>query len=94
MHSPPEQETGNLPFVVDSGFGAYTKDPPALATKVGEWMRNPEKVRCFTSEGEPFPMLRGKCGIPLRNQHSDNSNSTATGGVGQHRRHTLIHLKP
>lgn len=38
----PGQEAGNVPFVVDGGFGAYSKQPKKIAKIVSEWLHDPE----------------------------------------------------
>ena len=40
----PGQEAGNVPFVVDSGFGAYNKDPRQIARTVCSWIQDPQKL--------------------------------------------------
>lgn len=40
----PGQEEGNVPFVVDNGFGDYKKDPKAIGKVVSGWMMS-EEVR-------------------------------------------------
>merc|ERR1711924_42036 len=37
----PGQEEGNVPFVVDGGFGAYETEPHAIAETVATWLSNP-----------------------------------------------------
>jgi 1,2-diacylglycerol 3-beta-galactosyltransferase len=41
----PGQEAGNIPFVVDGGFGAYSKQPKEIAATVAKWMSDDEMVR-------------------------------------------------
>jgi len=41
----PGQEAGNIPFVVDNGFGAYSKKPEEIAATVAKWMSDDELVR-------------------------------------------------
>ncbi|GAB4557099.1 MAG: glycosyltransferase [Anaerolineae bacterium] len=43
----PGQETGNVPYVVDQGVGAYAEQPAEIARIVTEWLRpgNPELIQ-------------------------------------------------
>ena len=45
----PGQEEGNVPFVVDGGFGAYADDPPTIAATVGAWLDDPSKLRAMSA---------------------------------------------
>ena len=38
----PGQEEGNIPYVVDAGFGRYSDDPMVIGRTVREWLTNPE----------------------------------------------------
>ena len=38
----PGQEEGNIPYVVDAGFGRYSDDPMVIGRTVREWLSNPE----------------------------------------------------
>ena len=40
----PGQEAGNVPFVVQSGFGEYAKDPEQIARTVTGWVQDPVKL--------------------------------------------------
>lgn len=40
----PGQEAGNVPFVVDNGFGEYSSDPKKIATTVRGWIQDPQKL--------------------------------------------------
>ena len=40
----PGQEAGNVPFVIQSGFGEYAKDPKQIARKVTTWIEDPRKL--------------------------------------------------
>ena len=40
----PGQESGNVGFVVDGGFGAYSSDPSAIAKTVAGWLDDDEKM--------------------------------------------------
>lgn len=46
----PGQEAGNIPFVVDGGFGAYSKQPKEIAATVAKWMSDDELVRALTTQ--------------------------------------------
>ena len=41
----PGQEAGNVPFVTENGFGAYSDDPQQIATTVRSWIQDPEQLR-------------------------------------------------
>ncbi|CAM9732018.1 unnamed protein product, partial [Chrysoparadoxa australica] len=41
----PGQEEGNVPFVVDGGFGDFSRKPQLIASKVSDWFRNPEMLQ-------------------------------------------------
>ncbi|CAN0220351.1 unnamed protein product, partial [Laminaria digitata] len=38
----PGQEEGNVPYVVNGGFGAYSKKPAEIGATVARWLKNPE----------------------------------------------------
>ena len=38
----PGQEEGNIPYVVDAGFGTYSSDPLVIGSTVREWLSNPD----------------------------------------------------
>ena len=40
----PGQESGNVGFVVDGGFGAYSPDPLEIANTVTSWLEDPQKL--------------------------------------------------
>ena len=40
----PGQEAGNVPFVTDSGFGEYSRDPDEIAKRVSGWIQDPVKL--------------------------------------------------
>ena len=42
----PGQEAGNVPFVVSSGFGEFSKQPKVIAATVSSWLqaRRPPRV--------------------------------------------------
>jgi len=40
----PGQEAGNVPFVTDGGFGAYSPKPRAIASKVTSWLQDPGQL--------------------------------------------------
>jgi glycosyltransferase involved in cell wall biosynthesis len=41
----PGQEEGNIPYVEDAGFGAYSGDPAEIAGTVAAWLSSPERLR-------------------------------------------------
>lgn len=41
----PGQEEGNIPYVVDAGFGMYSSDPIVIGRTVREWLTQPEVLR-------------------------------------------------
>ena len=41
----PGQEEGNIPYVVDAGFGTYSSDPTVIGNTVREWLSHPESLR-------------------------------------------------
>ena len=41
----PGQEEGNIPYVVDAGFGTYSTDPMEIGNTVREWLKNPDILR-------------------------------------------------
>lgn len=43
----PGQEEGNIPYVEESGFGKYCKDPKDIADTVSSWMKSPKKLRAM-----------------------------------------------
>ena len=45
----PGQEAGNVPFVVESGFGEYSKDPRQIARTVTGWVQDPQKLAQLSS---------------------------------------------
>ena len=45
----PGQEAGNVPFVVESGFGEYSKDPRQIARTVTGWVQDPQKLAELSS---------------------------------------------
>jgi hypothetical protein len=40
----PGQEEGNVPYVEESGFGAYSSDPRVIAETVRGWLASPETM--------------------------------------------------
>jgi len=38
----PGQEAGNVPFVLDAGFGEYSKQPRRIAERVAHWLQDDE----------------------------------------------------
>merc|ERR1712083_268027 len=40
----PGQEAGNVPFVTEGGFGAYSPRPRVIAKKVCTWLQNPHEL--------------------------------------------------
>jgi len=40
----PGQESGNVAFVVDGGFGEYSNDPDLIAKTVAGWLRDPQEL--------------------------------------------------
>lgn len=45
----PGQEAGNVPFVVNSGFGEYSGKPKVIAKTVRSWIQDPEKLQRLQS---------------------------------------------
>lgn len=41
----PGQEAGNVPFVVQSGFGEYSGKPKVIARTVRGWIQDPDKLK-------------------------------------------------
>lgn len=46
----PGQEAGNVPFVVDGGFGAYSTKPRVIAKTVSDWLRDPTKLKDMSAK--------------------------------------------
>ena len=40
----PGQEAGNVPFVIDHGFGEYSANPQTIARTVSGWVQDPDKL--------------------------------------------------
>ena len=40
----PGQEEGNVPFVVDQGFGAFETEPAAIAETIAGWLADPDAL--------------------------------------------------
>merc|ERR1712083_957120 len=40
----PGQEAGNVPFVTEGGFGAYSPRPRVIAKKVCTWLQDPHEL--------------------------------------------------
>jgi 1,2-diacylglycerol 3-beta-galactosyltransferase len=40
----PGQESGNVAFVVDGGFGAYASEPAKIASTVASWLAEPQRL--------------------------------------------------
>ena len=45
----PGQEAGNVPFVVDNGFGAYGEDASTIAEGVSQWVRDPKALETMAA---------------------------------------------
>jgi len=45
----PGQEAGNVPFVVKSGFGEYSRDPKVIARTVSTWVQDPQRLDAMAS---------------------------------------------
>ena len=41
----PGQEEGNVPYVKENGFGAYSSKPPVIADTVVSWLESPEMLQ-------------------------------------------------
>jgi 1,2-diacylglycerol 3-beta-galactosyltransferase len=41
----PGQEEGNIPYVVDAGFGTYSSDPMEIGNIIREWLMHPNVLR-------------------------------------------------
>jgi len=41
----PGQESGNVEYVVNNGFGDFARDPPVVAAKISAWLRSPVIMR-------------------------------------------------
>ena len=39
----PGQEAGNVPFVVGSGFGKFSKQPKVIARTVSSWLKDDDE---------------------------------------------------
>jgi len=48
----PGQEAGNVPFVVDGGFGAYSKRPEVIAKTVSGWLKDPQHLADMSSKSQ------------------------------------------
>ena len=44
----PGQEAGNVPYVVENGFGEYSKDPKVIARTVSGWIQDPKKLESMS----------------------------------------------
>jgi 1,2-diacylglycerol 3-beta-galactosyltransferase len=40
----PGQEEGNVPYVIEAGYGDFSRDPKKIASKVTEWLAEPAVV--------------------------------------------------
>jgi len=40
----PGQEAGNVPFVVRSGFGEFSRQPKVIAERVSTWLQDDEQL--------------------------------------------------
>ncbi len=40
----PGQESGNVGFVVDGGFGAYASEPAQIASTIAGWLADPQRL--------------------------------------------------
>ena len=40
----PGQEEGNVPYVVEGGYGGFSKDPEIIASTVTEWILDDKKL--------------------------------------------------
>ena len=48
----PGQETGNINFVVDGGFGAYDAEPESIASTVCGWLEDEETLRAMSERSK------------------------------------------
>ena len=46
----PGQEAGNVPFVVDQGFGAFERKPANIARTVAGWLDDPPKLAAMRAK--------------------------------------------
>ena len=49
----PGQEAGNVPFVVQSGFGEYSGKPKVIARTVRGWIQDPDKLKQLQTAAPP-----------------------------------------
>ncbi len=40
----PGQEEGNVPYVINAGFGDFSRDPKKIAGKVTDWLADPAVI--------------------------------------------------
>eukprot|EP00903_Cladosiphon_okamuranus_P013632 g12696.t1 len=48
----PGQEAGNVPFVTEGGFGAFSKDPTKIADTVSRWLRDDNLLAEMSSKAK------------------------------------------
>jgi len=54
----PGQEYGNIPFVIGSGFGEFSKNPKVIARTVRSWMVDPEKLESLSTAARAAALPR------------------------------------
>jgi 1,2-diacylglycerol 3-beta-galactosyltransferase len=84
----PGQEEGNVPFVVENGFGDYKKDPKAIGEVVSGWLMSEEVREKMSKKAleasrpssttniakEIGDLLFGNWQLPLRKDTEDKFN--------------------
>lgn len=45
----PGQEEGNIPYVVEGGYGAFSKNPAVIADTVTEWLTDDAKLSAMAA---------------------------------------------
>jgi len=48
----PGQETGNVAFVVDGGFGGYSNKPEVIASTVASWLEDPQLLKAMSEHSQ------------------------------------------
>jgi len=59
----PGQEAGNVPFVTENGFGAYSKKPKEIADKVCSWLQQPEELASMSDNARSMAQPRASLDI-------------------------------
>merc|ERR1711937_569720 len=92
----PGQERGNVDFVVNGGFGAFSRKPEVIASTVGKWLKDEDQMKkmsklsqnqanpnaTFEIAGEILEMLKQKLGnnVQPEAEHSSESDDVMMSG--------------